>query len=83
MAANSTNLSTLLIRADNDFAQLEELQTLLKIGLSDADRPSEEACKRLDLLVSTYLCQSDPWLTEVRFGLNRLRKHVLIEEEDS
>ena len=56
MTDHSTNLSILLIRADNDFAQLEELQTLLKIGLSEADHPSEEACKRIALLVSTYLC---------------------------
>lgn len=75
-----TNLSILLVRASDDFAQLEDLQILLTIGLNEADRPSLEACKRLAFLVQTYLCQNEPWLKEVRFGLDRLKKQVIAEE---
>ena len=80
MTDDSTNLSTLLIGASDDFAQLEDLQILLKIGLNEADRPSIEACKRLAFLVQTYLCQAEPWLQEVRFGLERLKKQVIAKD---
>lgn len=76
MPENSTDLSSLIIGALNDFDHVQELQTLLKVGLDQADEFSEEAYKRLALLVSTYLCQSEPWLEEVQLGLNRMRKHV-------
>ncbi len=78
-------LVSLLLGTLDDFDHVQELQTLLRIGLDQADNGlSEEACERLALLVSTYLCQSEPWLEEVQLGLNRMRKHVgyPIREED-
>ena len=81
MAENSINLSILLIGALNDFAHVEELQLLLQIGLEQADRLTVEACKRLAFLVETYICQVEPWLEEVRFGLDRLKQVVVLEED--
>lgn len=69
-------LVSLLLGTLDDFDHVQELQILLKVGLDQADELSEEACKRLALLVSTYLCQSEPWLEEVQLGLDRMRKHI-------
>lgn len=82
MPENSTDLSSLIIGALDDFDHVQELQTLLKVGLDQADELSEEACKRLALLVSTYLCQSEPWLTEVQFGLDRIRQRIGCPQEE-
>ena len=51
------NLASLVIGALDDFAHVEQLQLLLKIGLAEADHPSEEACERLALLVDVYAAQ--------------------------
>lgn len=69
-------LVSLVISALDDFARVQELQTLLKIGLHEADELSEEGCSRLALLVSTYLCQVEPWLEEVELGLERIRQQL-------
>lgn len=69
-------LMSLAISALDDFSRVQELQTLLKIGLDGADEPSEEACSKLALLVSTYLCQVEPWLEEVELGLQRIRQQL-------
>ena len=83
MAENLPSLSDLLIGASSDFNHVEDLQLLLRIGLNEADRPTPEACKRLVFLIELYLCQSKPWLEEVRFGLNKIKRIVGLEEEDS
>ena len=66
----------LVIGAIDDFARVKELQTLLKIGQSEADTLSVEACQRIALLVDTYLCQVEPWLEEVELGLDRIREQL-------
>lgn len=67
---------SLILSAMDDFAQVKELQLLLKIGLKEADEPSEEACNRISLLVATYLCQVEPWLENLELGMNRIRKQL-------
>ena len=69
-------LASLVLDLLNDFARLQELQVLLKIGLTEADSPSKEACSRIALLVDTYLCQSEPWLQNVEMDLQRLREQL-------
>ena len=75
------NLSFLITRALNDFAHVERLQLLLKIGLDETDQPSDEAYERLALLVDTYSAQVEPWIEEVRFGLERIGRQVLPRNE--
>ena len=81
MTENLSNLSDLLIGASSDFSHIEELQLLLQIGLDEADQPTAEAFKRLVFLVEIYLCQSEPWLEEVRFGLDKIKRIVGLEED--
>lgn len=76
------SLTSLIIGALDDFAHVQELQILLRIGLNEAENPSEEACEKLVLLVETYLCQSEPWLTEVQFGLDRIGQQIGLPEEE-
>ena len=83
MPEKLANLSSLVLGALDDFAHVEQLQLLLKIGLSEADHPSEEACERLALLVDVYAAQVEPWIEEVRFGLERIKRIVGLVEEDS
>lgn len=66
----------LVLGAMDDFARVKELQLLLKIGLNEADNPSEEACNRIALIVDTYLCQVEPWLEELGIGLDRIREQL-------
>ena len=80
MAEKLINLASLITGALDDFAHVEQLQLLLKIGLSEADRPSEEACERLALLVDVYAAQVEPWIQEVRFGLERIKRIAGLEE---
>lgn len=83
MPENSANLASLIIGALDDFAHIKELQTLLKIGLRQAESPAnEEACERLALLVDVYLCQFEPWLEEVQLGLERRRKQIKLSKEE-
>ena len=67
------NFMQLILEASNDFARVKELQTLLKIGLHEADNPSEKSCDRIALLVATYLCQVEPHLEDLEIGLDKIR----------
>ena len=78
MPEKLANLASLTLGALNDFAHVEKLQLLLKIGLAEVDHPSEEACERLALLVDVYTAQVEPWLEEVRFGLERIKRQVML-----
>lgn len=66
----------LVLGAMDDFARVKELQLLLKIGVNEADTPSEEACQRITLLLDTYLCQIEPWLEELEIALDRIREQL-------
>lgn len=66
----------LIFSAMDNFSRVKELQTLLKIGLNEADSPSEEACQRIALMVDTYLCQVEPWLENLEIELDRIREQL-------
>lgn len=66
----------LVIGAMDNFAQVKKLQTLLSVALNEADSPSEEACKRIALLVDTYLCQVEPWIEDLNLDLEKIREQL-------
>lgn len=67
----------LAIGASDDLSRVIGLQELLRIALEEFDHPSEKTSQRVDLLLSTYLSQSEPWLEDLKLGLQRIRKEIV------
>lgn len=76
----SQNLMSLAIGASDDLSRLLDLQELLRIALEQFDNPSEKTNQRVDLLLSTYLCQVEPWLDNLELGLQRIRSSLASPE---
>lgn len=66
----------LAIGASDDLSRVLGLQELLRIALEEFDHPSEKTSQRVDLLLSIYLCQSEPWLEDLELGLQRIRSSL-------
>lgn len=67
-------LSSLVIGAIDELNHVLEMQELLRLGLSELDQPSEKTRLRLDLLLNSYLCQSECHFQELQLELERMRQ---------
>lgn len=68
------NLSSLIIDALDELDRIETLQDLLEIYLEQGEEPLEKRAARAELLVSSYLCQTEPHFDGLKLLLERIRE---------
>jgi len=68
------NLNGLVIFALDELNRIQTLQDLLEIYLEQGEELPEKRAARAELLVSSYVCQMEPHLDELRVLLERIRK---------
>jgi hypothetical protein len=77
MSENEPKLGVLIIRAIDDLAKVTRSQRLLRIALDELGQPSgddTETIERVDLLIDSYFCQSEAFLEDLQFDLDKILK---------
>ena len=77
MSENEPKLGVLIIRAIDDLAKVTRSQRLLRIALDELGQPSgddTETIERVGLLIDSYFCQSEAFLEDLQFDLDKIVK---------
>ena len=71
MAQN--DYKNLLIRLEDVVDFISQYQLLLELAYEEFENPNEETAKRVEILLSTYLCQVEPHFEIIRaISANRM-----------
>lgn len=77
-----SELATLAIDALDNLGKILDYQQLLEIAvdqLDDSEYSSTKTANRVNILLESYLCLSEPWVQNLEMGLKTLVNLAAIE----